>query len=148
MAAPGGLDQQDRGQDAAIKLFGRSIPVLHPSVVAATASEVSSRSPSSRNHCLTRDGWGSILSWSTVSLSHLAGGGQDGHCRPFLGEKGGGRESGIGCAFSLPLLLRCQMRVGGSWFLLGFRSLFAAKRFFLFEPCLIPCLTLTKNKGL
>ena len=77
MAAPGGgLDQdrgRGRGQDAAIKLFGRSIPVLHSSVVAAAASEVSSRSPSSRNHSLDDEGWTGFFSFSVDGV--LAGGG-------------------------------------------------------------------------
>jgi hypothetical protein len=63
MAAPGVLDQ-DCAQDAAFKLFGRSIPVLHSFVFAATATaafEVSSNSLSSRIHSLTRDG---DISWS------------------------------------------------------------------------------------
>jgi hypothetical protein len=40
MAAPGGLDQ-NYAKDAVIKLFGRSIPILHSSVFAATAAAAS-----------------------------------------------------------------------------------------------------------
>jgi hypothetical protein len=88
MAAPGVLDQ-DCAQDAAFKLFGRSIPVLHSFVFAATATaafEVSSNSLSSRIHSLTRDG---DISWS-AGFRGGGGGGAGWRLWPVGGQRGGG----------------------------------------------------------
>jgi hypothetical protein len=88
MAAPGVLDQ-DCAQDAAFKLFGRSIPVLHSFVFAATATaafEVSSNSLSSRIHSLTRDG---DISWSA---GFRGGGGGAGWSLPGGGGAAPGRR--------------------------------------------------------
>ena len=130
MAAPGGLDQ-DCAQDAAIKLFGRSIPVLHSSVFAATAvaaSEVSSNSLSSRIHSLTRDG---DLSWSTGSR------GGAGWSLPAISEEKG--EDGKAESDTLFLPPAFALSNACWWIMVpaGILVAVAAKRFFLLEPCLI-----------
>ncbi|PWZ29970.1 Cyclic dof factor 2 [Zea mays] len=65
MAAPGGLDQ-DCAQDAAIKLFGRSIPVLHSSVFAATAAAESEVSTKLANDVRSKDGMPCLPNMSLI----------------------------------------------------------------------------------
>jgi hypothetical protein len=130
MAAPGGLDQ-DCAQDAAIKLFGRNIPVLHSSVFAATAaaaSEVGSNSLSSRIHSLTRDG---DLSWSTGSR-----GGAGWSLLAVSEEKGEDGKAESDTLFLPPAFALSN----ACWWIMvpaGILVAVAAKKLFLLEPCLI-----------